>query len=318
MTAIARNPDDAINNDIATVRDAFKRYEAETGVDPSTLPREQQREIALGGLNALAQGAAPTASLSGKEVSESFNSDTAVADARAWFKANLQGRPIVRDGFGTVRVSSASFKKLKQGLTRDPLKLQLLPAIRPLIERGEYGGRRAVSKSRPDNIVAFHSFEGNVALGDTTVRARVLVGEDADGTLLFNLYPDSSTKKQTPRPDPRNRSPGADGLPDEQAILNEKLAQDEDGIKIIQAPAAGGVSDSGAALSQADGNKKAPRGQIVGRDGQSIIGQKAVDGSREFNITLFEGKDLSTVLRARRRQGEATRWHWTVQVQHEA
>lgn len=80
----------------------------------------------------------------------------------------------------------------------------------------------------------------------------------------------------------------------------------------------GDFSEDPNILKQADGNKKAPRGQIVGRDGQSIIGQKAEDGSREFNITLFEGKDLSTVLRARRRQGEATRWHWTVQVQHEA
>ena len=52
---ITGNPDEAINNDIATVRDAFKRYEAETGIDPATLPREQQREIALGGLNALDQ-----------------------------------------------------------------------------------------------------------------------------------------------------------------------------------------------------------------------------------------------------------------------
>ena len=80
----------------------------------------------------------------------------------------------------------------------------------------------------------------------------------------------------------------------------------------------GDFSEDPNILKQADGNKKSPRGQIVGRDGQSIIGQEAENGSREFNITLFEGKDLSTVLRARRRQGEATRWHWTVQVQHEA
>ena len=80
----------------------------------------------------------------------------------------------------------------------------------------------------------------------------------------------------------------------------------------------GDFSENPNILKQADGNKKAPRGQIVGRDGQSIIGQKAEDGSRDFNITLFEGKDLSTVLHARRRQGEATRCQWTVQVQHEA
>jgi len=58
----------------------------------------------------------------------------------------------------------------------------------------------------------------------------------------------------------------------------------------------GDFSENPNILKQADGNKKAPRGQIVGRDGQSIIGQKAEDGSRDFNITLFEGKDLSTVL----------------------
>ena len=53
----------------------------------------------------------------------------------------------------------------------------------------------------------------------------------------------------------------------------------------------------GLPLFQRQGGKKGPRGQVLGRDGESIVRQAPdAEGVREFNITLFEGKDLSTVL----------------------
>jgi hypothetical protein len=65
--------------------------------------------------------------LSGDEVSAS-SGETIFDKARTYFRDNLQGKTINREGFGEVRVTGKGWHKLKRGLKTDELKAQLIPA----------------------------------------------------------------------------------------------------------------------------------------------------------------------------------------------
>jgi hypothetical protein len=69
----------------------------------------------------------------------------------------------------------------------DPFKLRALPAVRGILEHGEYLGREAPSHPRKDTIVAFHRFAGPVDIGGDSRRATVLVYERADGSKFYDL-----------------------------------------------------------------------------------------------------------------------------------
>jgi len=132
----------------------------------------------------------PVIRLTGKEIGSSLSAGTVVEQAREWFKANLQGSIVKRNGLSPVRISGKGWNKVKRGLTTDLDKARLIPAIPAIIRSGHYLGRFPIDKARTDDIVAFHHFQAPVNLAGQQVMAGVSVAEDSFGNLFYNLNRD--------------------------------------------------------------------------------------------------------------------------------
>ena len=131
--------------------------------DVNTLLQSAVNHLAADGVKELYQSEKPPVSeIAGKKLSDHLDSDNVITKARKYFRENLQGRVISRDGFGDVRVSDKGWEKVKWGLKTDLLKAQLIPAIPDIIKNGEYHGREELYKERKDDVVAFHFFTGDV------------------------------------------------------------------------------------------------------------------------------------------------------------
>lgn len=133
-------------------------------------------------------GRQSVAQVVGDEVAPELSADNAIESARAYYKANLQNTTVTREGLGEIKFTGKGWRKIRRGLTTDLDKVRLIPAIKAIIENGDYSGRFPVT--RDDGIVAFHHFEAPVQLGDRVVSAGVSVAEDANGNLFYNLNRD--------------------------------------------------------------------------------------------------------------------------------
>jgi hypothetical protein len=112
----------------------------------------------------------------------------------------LRKNPVEREGFGEVKFSRLGRDKLTGVSLSDPERLKLLPAVKPLIEKGDYIGR-AGAEGRSDGMVAFHYFEGNVKIGNQTKFIGVSAAEDRNGNRFYNLTesPDVLLKNKSAR-----------------------------------------------------------------------------------------------------------------------
>ena len=184
----------------------------------------------------LYQHAIPVASLKGDEVGSDITSDNAVELAREYYKSNLQGKSVEREGFGSVRLTGKRWRKLKKGLTTDTKKTMLIPAIPDIIAKGTYNGREKPYKQRSDDIVAFHFFSGLVDLKGELIQAGVTVGEDSHGNLFYNLNHDTDalwSKSMAPHL-PGAGAQGVGPSENNEALpLNVKISPAGDDVKIL-------------------------------------------------------------------------------------
>ncbi len=73
----------------------------------------------------------------------------------------------------------------------DPRKLQMVPALRDIIEKGTLiRSTPATPRSAHDNIGAYHWVEANVDLAGAPLRVGVSIFEDANGNKFYNLNQD--------------------------------------------------------------------------------------------------------------------------------
>lgn len=128
--------------------------------------------------------------LTGKELGEGIAPAERVQAARDYYNTHLRDSKATSKDIGEVRFTGAGWQKFKRGLPTDEIKTQLLPAVKSVIEAGEYLGRSPIDKKRSDNIIAFHYFEGKVQIGEDIYDAGVSVGEDNKGNLFYNVNKD--------------------------------------------------------------------------------------------------------------------------------
>lgn len=219
----------------------------ESSVAPGMADANTGREVApeQGGLKfskAAAPESQPIAVITGAEVASEVTRDNAVEVARAWYRANLQeGPPAVRPGFGKVEFTGKGLKELRFGIRNDVLKARLLPAVRVLIEQGQYHGRETLNKPRKDDIAAFHFFSGKVDVGGQIVTAGVTVAEDVSGNLFYNVSHEGSTRWQnrSPQSDPWSTATGLEGLPaDDDASTKRSMTADDGNVNLFVLDAA--------------------------------------------------------------------------------
>lgn len=274
----------------AMLRDFYTVQAGRLGIAPQQMFERYPLRVAaesVAGAQALDQ--APIARVVGDELGTDLSPENAVERARAYYRSNLQGQPVTREGFGTVQFTGKGWGKLKNGLKVDADKLRLIPAIRSIIEHGDYGGREALNKERSDGVVAFHFFTAPIDLGGRVLKAAVSVAEDANGNLFYNLNRDpdaliakkagggnpmpggsvagSATQNpaESPYPGVETRPPADVGNPD---TLEQSVAPSDEAINldVLEQPARASITA-----------------------GTAGTGQPTV-------ISLFKGADLSSVL----------------------
>ena len=124
--------------------------------------------------------------------------------ASEYYRSNLQGTTLERDGLGIVRFSRPG---LRETVSKGNIEnLRFLPAIRDIIFNGTIGEEQAPRHPRRDCIVAFIPVSHTLSLDGRVYNAEVLLGKDAQGNLYYLL----KTEKRPPRY-PQN-SAGPDGL----------------------------------------------------------------------------------------------------------
>jgi hypothetical protein len=268
----------------ALTQAVFRTLGQRTGIDAQQLYQRYglkvQREGVTGGTQ-FDQSSDPVVILSGSEISDDIRQDNAVEVARAYYQKNIQGKPIQRDGVGTIQFTGKGWNKLKRGLRTDALRTRLIPAIPAIIERGIYTGRFPVDKPRPDHVVAFHHFMAPVKIGDATVEAGVSVAEDQAGNLFYNLNHDPEALLQ------KRKLRGASAA--EELSVEPQLTQ-------VRSPGEA-AGDPETTLDQSvppdDGDLNLTLDQRFDETRRGAI-QFGVD--RQFTISLLEKADLSTFL----------------------
>lgn len=124
---------------------------------------------------------APVVALTGNEI----EGNTFEA-AKNYYRTKLQGLTIQRDKVGSVQITGKGWAKMKGGLPKDSLKIQIIPSIKDVIAKGVYHGRTP-EPNREDSFIAFHYFTANVKVGDVVHKVGLNVGERSDGKLFYNI-----------------------------------------------------------------------------------------------------------------------------------
>lgn len=194
-----------------------------------TLTKETDRGVAMYSREGAAEKNV-VATLTGKEISgpDYFQA------AKDYYKQNLQGKTLHRDEIGDIRVTGKGWEKARRGITTDALKAKLFPAIRDVIEQGEYHGREVVT-GRRDDIVAFHYFDGFVDVGGDVVQVGATVAEDSRGNLFYNINHDADQlwSKRKAHHELGLEAPGGEPLSEGQPSIKYNVAEKNDAVNLI-------------------------------------------------------------------------------------
>lgn len=164
-------------------------------------PRDPDGKFAGGGgegklkPSGIARNKPPVVKLSGNELNQKPGESLKDAALR-YYESLMDGDPAEREGFGKVGFYKGSgWDKFEHKLKEDSEKLKLIPAIKPVIEKGEYLGWAdpdPESKNNPKkkDIARYHYFEANVETPAGNRYVGVTVIEDRKERKFYNLNKD--------------------------------------------------------------------------------------------------------------------------------
>ncbi|MDR0736814.1 MAG: hypothetical protein LBF51_08330 [Zoogloeaceae bacterium] len=169
----------------------------------------------------IARDKPPVVSLKGDELGQKEGESLKDA-ARRYYENDLMKHPANREGFGEVKFYKGSgWSKFESTTQSDPEQLKLLPAVKPVIEKGEYLGKATPddkTSEKKKNISAYHYFEANVGMPDGKKYVGVTVIEDHEGNKFYNLtqdpdeiYARKQRRSAKATPDFKTRDNGASG-----------------------------------------------------------------------------------------------------------
>ena len=107
--------------------------------------------------------------------------------AKSFYRNELQGKTVIRPGFGPIELTGKGLKKSSTGMRNDPLKAKLIPHVPDILRTGEYVGKEDAYKARPDGTVAFHFFMKDVDVGALSITVGVSAGEDQSRRYFYNV-----------------------------------------------------------------------------------------------------------------------------------
>ncbi|MDR2412714.1 MAG: hypothetical protein LBD50_00700 [Rickettsiales bacterium] len=140
------------------------------------------------------------ARLTGSELGEHSDIKQLRSSASDWYKNNLLGKIITRPEIGDIHFYNRGLKEFRS-YGANPIKLKSVVAIPDLIKNGQYTGFVKSYKNRKYGIVGFHHFIGNINLNGEFISEEVLVAQDNQGNLFYQLkMPEGDTEFQIRAP----------------------------------------------------------------------------------------------------------------------
>lgn len=109
--------------------------------------------------------------------------------AHEYYKNNLQGKPINKEGLGDIRFSGKGWKEFVH-TSADTDKLKAVPQLPEIIKNGKLGKFQEDNKGRKDNIKGFHPIYCNLKTNSGVKKAEALIAEDLEGNLFYTMFLD--------------------------------------------------------------------------------------------------------------------------------
>ncbi len=115
-----------------------------------------------------------------------------------YFKENYQGKKFDNPELKGILFSNPGIKKFYTN-SADINKIKAIPALKDIIEKGEYQGSEDLAHPRQDGIIKFHRINHNVSIDGHKENMSVLIGEDKNGNKFYNLNHRTYTAENSSR-----------------------------------------------------------------------------------------------------------------------
>lgn len=115
-----------------------------------------------------------------------------------YFKKHYQGKTFNNPKLEKVLFSAPGIKKFKKN-SADIHKIKAIPALKDIIEKGEYKGPETLKHPREDGIVKFHRINHNVSIDGEIENMSILIAEDKNGNRFYNLNNRTYTAENSSR-----------------------------------------------------------------------------------------------------------------------
>lgn len=125
-----------------------------------------------------------TIELKGDELGS--NGDEIRENGLKYFKENYQGKKFDNPKLKGILFSRVGLNKLKSN-SADIEKVKAIPALKDIIENGNYQGAEDLAHDREDGITKFHRINHDVSIAGHKENMSVLIGEDREGNRFYNL-----------------------------------------------------------------------------------------------------------------------------------
>ena len=115
-----------------------------------------------------------------------------------YFKEKYQGKKFDNPELKGILFSRVGLNKLKSN-SADIEKIKAIPALKDIVEKGEYMGSEDLAHPRQDGIIKFHRINHDVSINGQKENMSVLIGEDRDGNRFYNLNNKTYTVENSSR-----------------------------------------------------------------------------------------------------------------------
>ena len=147
-------------------------------------PRDDEGKFTNGEVGTFYNKSTKTIELKGDELG---STDEEIREnGLKYFKENYQGKKFDNPELKGVLFSNIGIKKFYTN-SADINKIKAIPALKDIIEKGEYQGAEDLSHPREDGIIKFHRINHYVSINGQKENMSVLIGEDKNGNRFYNL-----------------------------------------------------------------------------------------------------------------------------------
>lgn len=147
-------------------------------------PRDEVGRFTSGGNSSFYNDTTKTIELKGDELGST--DDEIRENGPKYFKENYQGKKFDNPELKGILFSRVGLNKLKAN-SADIQKVKAIPALKDIIEKGQYQGAEDLTHPRQDGIIKFHRINHVVSIGSHKENMSVLIGEDKNGNRFYNL-----------------------------------------------------------------------------------------------------------------------------------